>query len=222
MNKMTKIIALAMAGTMALGLTSCGSNGGSSSSGSSNSGSSNNGVVTLKWVTVGGGQPTNYDAWLKQINPYLEDKIGVNIDVEVISWGDWSTRRSVVVNTAGDYDILFTNADTFNNDVKIGAFMDISELVKTASPDLYASIPEDYWEACKVGGKLYAVPTYKDSSQTEYVLWDKELMDSIGFDGSTVKDLSDLTAPLTAIKEKDRRGFLPPEQERRYLPDLYV
>ena len=72
MNKMTKIIALAMAGTMALGLTSCGSNGGSSSSGSSNSGSSNNGVVTLKWVTVGGGQPNNYDAWLKQINPYLE------------------------------------------------------------------------------------------------------------------------------------------------------
>ena len=89
----------------------------------------------------------------------------------------------------------------FFNDVKIGAFMDISELVKTASPDLYAFIPEDYWEACKVGGKLYAVPTYKDSSQTEYVVWDKELMDSIGFDGSTVKDLSDLTAPLTAIKE---------------------
>ncbi len=48
MNKMTKIIALAMAATMALGLTSCGSNGGSSSSGSSNSGSSNDGVVTLK------------------------------------------------------------------------------------------------------------------------------------------------------------------------------
>lgn len=222
MNKMTKIIALAMAGTMALGLTSCGGNGGSSSSGSSNSGSSNDGVVTLKWVTVGGGQPNNYDAWLKQINPYLEDKIGVNIDVEVIPWGDWSTRRSVVVNTASDYDILFTNADTFNNDVKIGAFMDISELVKTASPDLYAFIPEDYWEACKVGGKLYAVPTYKDSSQTEYVVWDKELMDSIGFDGSTVKDLSDLTAPLTAIKEKTGEASFPQSKSgATYLTYMY-
>lgn len=133
MKKLTKMIALAMAGTMALGLTSCGNNGGSSNS--------SDGVVTLKWVTVGGGQPANYDAWLKQINPYLEDKIGVNLDVEVVGWGEWDTRRNVVVNTASDYDILFTNSNTYNNDVKIGAFMDISELVKTASPSCMSPSP---------------------------------------------------------------------------------
>lgn len=31
-------------------------------------------VVTLKWVTVGSGMPTNYDAWLAKINPYLPRK----------------------------------------------------------------------------------------------------------------------------------------------------
>lgn len=214
MKKLTKMIALAMAGTMALGLTSCGNNGGSSNS--------SDGVVTLKWVTVGGGQPANYDAWLKQINPYLEDKIGVNLDVEVVGWGEWGTRRNVVVNTASDYDILFTNSNTYNNDVKIGAFMDISELVKTASPKLYESIPADYWEACKVDGKIYAVPTYKDSSQTEYVVWDKELMDSVGYDGSAMKDLSDLTAPLTAIKEKTGEASFPQNKSgATYLTFMY-
>ena len=210
MKKLTKWIALAMAGIMALGLTSCGS------------GKGNKDVVTLKWVTVGGGQPTNYEAWLKQINPYLQDKIGVNLDVEVVSWGDWDTRRNVVVNTAGDYDILFTNGNTFNNDVKVGAFKDISELVKTASPKLYESIPEDYWDACKVDGKLYGVPTYKDSSMTQYVVWDKELMESVGYDGSQMKDLYDLTAPLTAIKEKTGEpSFLQHKNGAGYLVYMY-
>lgn len=43
-------------------------------------------IVTLKWIQIGNGQPDNYDAWQAHINEYLADKIGVNIDVEIISW----------------------------------------------------------------------------------------------------------------------------------------
>lgn len=64
-------------------------------------------IVTLKWIQIGGGQPDNYDAWKEHINEYLADKIGVNIDVEIISWGDWEKRRSTIINTGEDYDIIF-------------------------------------------------------------------------------------------------------------------
>ena len=37
--------------------------------------------VTLKWIQVGGGMPKTYDEWLDQINPYLEEKIGVNVEI---------------------------------------------------------------------------------------------------------------------------------------------
>ena len=57
------------------------------------------GVVTLKWIQVGNGMPDNYEAWLKQINPYLEEKIGVNVEMEIVPWGDWENRRSVIVNS---------------------------------------------------------------------------------------------------------------------------
>ena len=175
MKKLNKAVALGMAGTMALSLAACG--GGSSTSASASTGdntasapASSDEVVTLKWVAVGSGMPSNYDAWLAQINPYLEEKIGVNIDMEIVSWGDWDTRRNVIVNTSGDYDILFTNANVYNNDVNVGAFLDITDMVKEVAPELYASVPEDYWKACEVGGKIYGVPTYKDSSQSEYVV----------------------------------------------------
>lgn len=172
MKKFNKVLALGMAGSMALSMAACGGSSSSASTGTDGSSTStaaptaapSKDVVTLKWVAVGSGMPSNYDAWLAQINPYLEDKIGVNIDMEVISWGDWDTRRNVIVNTSGEYDILFTNVNTYNNDVNTGAFLDITDMVKEAAPELYASVPEDYWKACEVGGHVYGVPTYKDSS----------------------------------------------------------
>ena len=127
MKKFNKVLALGMTGAMALSLAACGGNGGSSAATGETTGTDE--VVTLTWVTVGNGQPTNYDAWLEQINPYLEEKIGVNLDVQVVSWGDWDNRRNVIVNTGGEYDILFTNMNTYVNDITIGAFADISELV---------------------------------------------------------------------------------------------
>ena len=53
-------------------------------------------------------------------------------------------------------------------------------MLKEAAPELYASVPEDYWKACEVGGRVYGVPTYKDSSQSEYVVWDKAKVEAAG------------------------------------------
>ena len=214
MKKFYKALALGMTGAMALSLAACGGSSSSAATGDTAS-TGSEGVVTLKWVTVGNGQPTNYDAWLQQINPYLEEKIGVNLDVQVVSWGDWDNRRNVIVNTSGEYDILFTNMNTYVNDINIGAFYDISELVKTATPDLYASIPEDYWEACEVGGKLYAVPSYKDSSITEYLVWDKELAESTGFtipEAISMADLGTMTDTLTKMKDASGEASFPMNQ----------
>ena len=210
MKRLNKVLAFGMAGAMALSLAAC---GGTTSSGST-SGTTGTGevastsdgeVVNLKWVMVGNGQPSNYDAWLEQINPYLEDKIGVNIDVQVVSWDAWDQRRSAIVNTAGEYDILFTNTNTYTNDVGIGAFLDITDLLQEYAPDLWASIPADYWDACRVNGQIYAVPTMKDSSISQYVVWDKAAMEAAGYDGSTMKDLTDpeLTAALSSQGLKD-------------------
>lgn len=51
--------------------------------------------VTLKWIQVGVGMPKTYDEWLDQINPYLEEKIGVNVEMEIVPWGDWDNRRNL-------------------------------------------------------------------------------------------------------------------------------
>ena len=218
-----KLLALALGASMVFNLAACGakteektsqsktsttsqaaSASKTSSSASKTSDAKTGEIVNLKWVQVGSGQPDNYKAWQENINKYLADKIGVNIDVEVVSWGDWDSRRSTLVNTGGDYDIMFTNANTYVQDVKMGAFLDITDLLKDNAPKLLSSMPEDYWNATKVNGQIYAVPTYKDSSMTFYFIFVKKLLEKYNIDVDKLKTLEDLTEPLTKIKNGEK------------------
>ena len=218
-----KLLALALGASMVFNLAACGTKTEEKTSGSKTSTTSQTAsasktsntasktsdaktdeIVNLKWVQVGSGQPDNYDAWKENINKYLAEKIGVNIDVEVVSWGDWDSRRSTLVNTGGDYDIMFTNASTYVQDVKMGAFLDITDLLKDNAPKLLSSMPEDYWNAVKVNGQIYAVPTYKDSSMTFYFIFVKKLLEKYNIDVDKLKTLEDLTEPLTKIKNGEK------------------
>ena len=159
-------------------------------------------IVNLKWVAVGKGTPANYDAWKAHINEYLGEKIGVNIDMEIINWGDWETRRNMIVSTNEPYDIMFTNAATYFNDVSIGAFQQLDELVQTAAPGLVDLIPADYWNACRINGGLYAVPTYKDSSHSQYFIYDKALVEEAYPGYADVHTLQDASAVVEAVYNK--------------------
>lgn len=162
-------------------------------------------VVTLKWIMVGNGMPANYDAWQENINNYLEEKIGVNIDVEVVSWGDWDNRRNIIVNSGEYFDILFTDTGRYLGEVNLGAFYDISDLTQTHAADLYEYIPSDYWDAVKVNGRIYSVPTYKDSSMTQYLVWDKVMADKYNVDYKEITTLDSLTDSLKRIRKGEGR-----------------
>ena len=78
--KTRKIIALGLAAVMTAGmLTGCG--GSESKENASNDKGEE--VVTLKWVTIGNGMPSNYDSWIGKVNDYIGEKIGVNLEMEV-------------------------------------------------------------------------------------------------------------------------------------------
>jgi len=158
-------------------------------------------IVTLKWIQVGNGMPSNYEAWQEKINKYLGEKIGVNIDVEVVSWGDWDNRRSVIINSGEYFDILFTDFGRYNSEVNLGSYLDITDMIKTSAPDLYSYIPEDYWKAVSIKDKIYGVPTYKDSSATQYFVWDQAIIDKYSVDADNLLTFADLTDTLTTIKD---------------------
>lgn len=170
--------------------------------------STNGEVVTLKWIQVGTGMPSNYDAWESTLNEYLEEKIGVNIEMEIVPWGDWETRRNLITSTGEEFDILFTNQDQYTTDAALGVFMDITDMVQTVTPDLYAVLPEQYWDAVAIDGKYYAVPTYKDSSLSNYWVWDQAMLDKYDIDPTKYTSLEDMTEPLQTITDGEGKAAL--------------
>lgn len=53
----------------------------------------------------------------------------------------------------------------------------------------------------EIDGKIYGVPTYKDSSVTQYFVWDKAVADKYGIDINSIKSYEDLYPALKKIKE---------------------
>ena len=155
-------------------------------------------IPTLVWYQVGGGQPANYDSWQAKVNAYLEDKIGVHLDVRVVGWGDWSNRRSVIVQTNEPYDLMFTDMSTYTSDVRMGAFADISDLMAEV-PGLTDLIPQDYLNACLVNGGLYGIPCYKDSSMTQFFVWTKSDVDAYYPEYAEAHTLAEIDAGLRAV-----------------------
>lgn len=157
-------------------------------------------IVNLKWITIGNGMPTNYDSWIAKVNEYIGPKIGVNLEMEVIPWGDWDNRRNIIISTNEPYDIIFGNGNNYVADIKLGAYTDITDMIDANMAEFNELMPEKYWEAVRVDGRIYGVPSYKDSSISNYAIWDKELVDEYDIDYKNLTNLEDLTPIFEKLK----------------------
>lgn len=160
-------------------------------------------IPTLVWYQVGGGQPANYDSWQTKVNAYLEEKLGVHLDVRVVSWSDWGNKRSVIVQNDEPYDLIFSDMSNYTSDVQAGAFANLSGLMEEV-PGLTDLIPQDYLNACIVGGGLYGIPCYKDSSMTNFFVWTKKDVEAHYPEYAQAHTLAEIDEGLRSIYAETR------------------
>lgn len=233
-KSVSKLLAICLAVVMLVGLlAACGNDSGSNNNsntggdtqvaddnqgGSDNtgdtgsdtgSGTTTGDVPTLIWWVIGGTPPDNWDEMVAQVSDYSEEKIGVRIDVKVAGWGEAGDRFNQIVNTGEYFDLMFVNDGNYNKYVTLGALADITDLVPSVSPELWDFIPEDLWDATRVKGQIYAVPTYKDSSMTQYWGIDKLYVDKYDLDMSSVHTFADIDKVFRTIKEGEGANFYP-------------
>lgn len=165
--------------------------------------------VKLTWAQGTGADAPNDVAEVNEaLNVISREKLGVEVDIR------YFTNEQILtsVQSGEVYDMYFTcdwyldyATQAFN-----GIFADITDAVKTVTPALYASMPEEVWELSKVNGKNYAIPVKKDYCPEIFFMFDKTFYDEIGMEIPAEMDWLDLEPYLEAHKAAypDRYPFV--------------
>lgn len=139
------------------------------------------GVPTLIWWQIGGNNP-RLPMYSRFLSEFTYAEIGVRVEIRQGTWGGAAQRFNAMINTGEYFDIMFSDVNTFTHFARLGAFADLTDLVREVSPDLFYSMPEDLWMGVSLDGRIMGVPTYKDSASTDFAFWDAALVERYGLD----------------------------------------
>ena len=202
MSKIKKIIMListTIVGMLSLVLlTSCGTNSGKVDS-------NGNKITELTWYSIG-IEPKDFGQVLPEVNKYLEEKIGVHLDMKFIDFGDYTQKTSVIINSGEPYDLAFTSSwagDYLGNSRK-GAFLELNDLLDSEQgKKLKETIDERFWEGASIHGKIYGVPNQKELGVAPMWVFTKEYVDKYNIPYQDIHTLEDLEPWLKIIKENE-------------------
>jgi putative aldouronate transport system substrate-binding protein len=141
--------------------------------------------VELIWIMGNPGQVPPDQAMVEE---KLNEISVAELNVKVTTLY-YDNERTLLAMSAGDeWDMVFTS-EWFNNfptQARAGYFADLTDLLPTAAPELYATMPEIVWEGAKVDGEILAIPVKKDYAAELFWVIDKELFE--GVLGMTIPD----------------------------------
>lgn len=146
--------------------------------------------VTINWYRVTWHSNVDEELVENAINEYIEPLIGVNVNIMNDAE---STALDLALAAGEDIDLFFTASwNGGYNYINGNIAMDVTDLLQDY-PTLYEAIPENVWEAAKIGGRNYYLPIYKESAVGAGVATAQRFIDQFGWDVSSVKELADLT-----------------------------
>lgn len=198
-KKFIMLISTTIVGMLSLVLlTSCGTNSGKVDS-------NGNKITELTWYSIG-IEPKDFGQVLPEVNKYLEEKIGVHLNMKFIDFGDYTQKTSVIINSGEPYDLAFTSSwagDYLGNSRK-GAFLELNDLLDSEQgKKLKETIDERFWEGASIHGKIYGVPNQKELGVAPMWVFTKEYVDKYNIPYQDIHTLEDLEPWLKIIKENE-------------------
>lgn len=155
-----------------------------------------NGAVNLKWYVLQTSANADPTGAFSEAQKLVKEKLGYNLELIPIEAGDYSSKMQMLYSSGETFDISF-NSNWLNNyyqNVSKGALMPLDDYLRE-TPDLYNSIPEYWWDAVRVNGKIYGVPNQQIATRSTCFLIPKKNAELLGL------DMTDSNEIMTDYKE---------------------
>ena len=114
--------------------------------------------VKLKGISVGDGNEMS-DFFLEKLNELLMRDLNCELELENLSWSDWSDKYSLCFASGESFDFIFTANWAFYTDQSMkGGFYELTEEELKEYMPLTCEAVGDNWDQTKVNGKMYMIP----------------------------------------------------------------
>lgn len=160
------------------------------------------GSVELVWYQLGEKQKDT-ELVLEKVNDYLTEKIGVTLDIVNVEGADYTQKMQAVINTGSKWDLCFSSSWTndYLQNANRGAFLALDDLIRDTQ--MYGKMDSRFWEAAKVQGNIYGVPSEKELGNMPMWVFTKEYVDKYDIPYEELHTLEDLEPWLKVIREKE-------------------
>lgn len=153
--------------------------------------------VTLEFYTrvkEQSDQQTVFD----KLNEYLEDELNTTVNWHFLG-GEFNDKIAAIINTGEEYDACYTAsiANYYVPNVSRGAFVDLTDMLEEY-PDLYNAMPESFWDATRVNGRIYAVPNQQIAARQVSFEIPTKFLEGTGY---TIEELAEAGGSLHDMKE---------------------
>ena len=153
-------------------------------------------------------EQADQDRVLKEVNKIAEEKIGARVQIKRFESGDYNEKIKLAFSAGEVVDIChMAPRFGFYSHVSKGAFAPLDELIEKYAMDTYNDIPERFWDAAKIDGKIYGIPNYQIVGRMNGFVVQKALLDKYNFDLQSVNKLEDIEPFFEAVKNGENSSM---------------
>ncbi len=168
--------------------------------------------VELVWATR--CSPQDETALVEEeLNKRLLPEINATVKLDFIDPGTYAEKIRIKLASNETLDVVFTSSSLadYYGDVAKGAFTELDGLLTEYAPKSYAQIPEAFWDATRVDGKIYGFINYQIAAKDTVFTAQEDYVNKYNFDMSTVKKPQDVEPFLAAVKAGEDASVIPTE-----------
>ena len=191
---MKKLLAMALALTMALGMTACGGGGGESA----DQGGGSDGTTELNLILRAG----TYADVIKECLPAFEEEHGVTCNVQELSESDlYSGIALDAINADGSYDLCMVDGSWMAEFTQNGVLANLSELGYALDDDIIPATTS----ICYVDDDVYLAPYY---GNVTVLMFNKANVEAAGYTADTIASLDDVLKICQQAQADGKKGFI--------------
>lgn len=200
------VLSTLLVSSLTLGACGNSNNSGSGNASKASSSSSTAGGKTeqLTIAFLGIGTMTDVQAVQDEISKMTKEKINATVKLMPIDPSAWTQQTNLLLAGNEPLDLLVTSS-LFNYSTQVAKkqLLPLDDMLDKYAPEIKNAMEPQIYNATKIDGKIYGIPSVRDTAADYGFIARKDLLDKYQIDLGKVKTYADLEPVFKTIKDNE-------------------